>query len=155
MIDPTLIAIAASGFAAVIIGYIWYHPRVFGGAWMRMSNITPEMAERGKKRMPLMAIFGLLAAMLVAYVMSYVSAAWGFYEWTGALQLGFWCWVGFVAPTMLGSVLWEQKPFRLYLINTLYWLVAFLVMAQMIVFTYSLQYAPYLNIDDTTYIDEQ
>lgn len=154
MIDPTLIAVAASGLAAVIIGYIWYHPRVFGGAWMRMSNITPEMAERGKKRMPLMAIFGLLAAMLVAYVMSYVSAAWGFYEWTGALQLGFWCWVGFVAPTMLGSVLWEQKPFRLYLINTLYWLVAFLVMAQMIVFTYSLQYAPYLNIDDTTYIDE-
>jgi hypothetical protein len=156
MIDPMLIAVFISGVAAVLIGYVWYHPRVFGSAWMRMSNITPEMAERGKKRMPLMGFIGLLAAMLAAYVMSYVGAAWGFYEWTGALQLGFWCWAGFTAPPMLGMVLWEQKPVRLYLINALYWLVTFVVMAQIVVFTYSLQYAPYLGIDSgaATYTDE-
>ena len=99
------------------------------------------MAERGKKRMPLLALVGLLAAALVAYVMSYVSAAWGFYDWQGALQLGFWCWAGFVAPTMLGMVLWEQKPFKLYLINVLYWLVAMLVIAQIIVFVDGFIYA--------------
>ena len=112
---------------------------------MRLSNITPELAERGRKRMPIMALFGFLAAMLVAYVMTYVSAAWGFYEWRGALQLGFWCWAGFIAPTMLGQVLWEQKPFRLYLINALYWLVTLSVIAQMVVFAYGLEYSPYQN----------
>ena len=128
----------------MVIGYIWYLPAVFGTVWMRMSNITPEMAEKGKKRMPFMAIVGLLGALLVAYVMSYVSAAWGFYTWQGALQLGFWCWAGFVAPTMLGTVLWEQKPFRLYLINVAYWLVAMLVMAQIIVFGYGMNFATYM-----------
>lgn len=143
MIDSTFIAVIASGISAVLIGYIWYHPRVFGSAWMRMSNITPEMAEKGKRRMPLMALVGLFAAMLSAYVMSYIGAAWGFYEWSGALQLGFWCWLGFVVPPMLGSVLWEQKPVSLYFINVFYWLLAFIVMAQIVVFTYSLVYLPF------------
>lgn len=95
-----------------------------------------------------MAFIGLLAAMVVAYVMSYVSLAWGFYDWIGALELGFWCWVGFIAPTMLGMVLWEQKPFKLYLINVLYWLVALLVMAQIIVLSTSLSSGAYVTPDD-------
>ena len=136
-------AIIACGIAAVVLGYIWYHPKVFGSAWARMSGLTPEMQERGKKRMPVMALIGLLAAMLVAYVMTYVSAAWGFYDWQGALQLGIWIWLGFVAPPMLGMVLWEQKSFKLYLINSLYWLLTLLVMAQIIVFAYGLEYSMY------------
>jgi hypothetical protein len=143
MLEPTTGAVIASGIAAALIGYIWYHPKVFGAAWARMSGLTPEMQAAARNRMPLMAFVGLLAATFVAYVMSYVSAAWGFYDWQGALQLGFWCWAGFVAPIMLGSVLWEQKPFSLYLINALYWLLAFLVMAQFIVFAYSLEYTMY------------
>lgn len=76
-----------------------------------------------------MAIAGLLAAMVVAYVMSYFGIAWGVYDWIGAVQLGFWSWAGFVAPTMLGIVLWDQKPLRLYFINASYWLVTLVVMA--------------------------
>ena len=141
--------IFAAGMSAVLIGWVWYLPAVFGSAWMRMANMSPEMAERGKKRMPLMAFFGLLAAMVVAYVMSYVSFAWGFYDWIGALELGFWCWVGFVAPTMLGQVLWEQKPFKYYLIVVLYWLVAMLVMAQIIVLSTSFTSGFYTGSDET------
>ena len=136
MTDVTFLPILAAGIASVLIGWIWYHPKVFGSAWMRLSNITPEMAERGKKRMPLNAVIALVAAMLVAWVMNYVgiylSVAVG--DPVGALVLGSWCWVGFVAPTMLGMVLWEQKPFRLYLINSLYWYVTFVAMALVLVF---------------------
>jgi hypothetical protein len=142
-LDAGTISILVSGVAAAVVGYIWYLPSVFGTAWMRMANISPEMAERGKKRMPIMAILALLASLLVAYVMSYVSAAWGFYDWMGALKLGFWCWAGFVAPTMLGMVLWEQKPFRYYLIVAGYWFVAMLVIAQIIVFGYGFTSSSY------------
>lgn len=133
MIEVSFWPILAAGVASVLIGWIWYHPKVFGSAWMRMSGINPEMAERGKKRMPLMAIIGLCASILVAYVMNYFGIAWGVYDLVGAIELGFWSWIGFVAPTMLGIVLWDQKPFRLYLVNTLYWLVAFVVMAIILV----------------------
>ncbi len=129
MTEVTFWPILAAGIAAVVIGFIWYLPAVFGTAWARMVNMTPEMQAAGKKKMPLMAVGGLLSAMVVAYVMNYFGIAWGVYDWIGALELGFWCWVGFMAPALLGSVLWEQKPFKLYLINSLYWLVTLMVMS--------------------------
>ncbi len=126
--------ILAAGIVSSIIGFLWYHPRVFGSAWMRMSNITPEMAERGKKRMPLYAFFAFLASMVVAYVMSFMAPVLVYPDWIGAIELGLWLWIGFVVPTMLGQVLWEQKPFLLYLINALYWLVSFIAMALVLLF---------------------
>lgn len=133
MIEVSFWPILAAGVASVLIGWVWYHPKVFGSAWMRMSQITPEMAERGKKRMPVMALAALLASMLVAYVMSFMGPFLVYPDLLGAFELGFWIWIGFVAPAMLGMVLWEQKPIRLYLINALYWLVVLVVMALILV----------------------
>ena len=129
MYEVTFFPILVAGIVAMVIAFGWYHPRVFGSAWMRMVGITPEMAERGKKRMPIAVVFAVLGSMLAAYVMNHFGAAWGVFDIIGAIELGFWSWVGFVAPTMLGIVLWEQKSFKLYLINVLYWLVAFVAMA--------------------------
>ena len=130
----SVLPVVVSAILTMLLGMLWYSPHVFGTAWMRMTGISPEAAERGKKRMPLMAFVGLCAAMMIAWVMTYVNTAWGFYDWIGALELGFWTWAGFVAPTMLGTVLWEQKPLKLYFINACFWLVAFLCMAQILVF---------------------
>ena len=125
--------ILVAGIASIILGWAWYSPALFGGAWNRMSGMTPEMMEKGKRRMPLNVSLALLASMLVAWVMSYIGVLLGVYDWFGALELGFWCWLGFVAPTMLGMVLWEQKPFRYYAIVAGYWLVSFVVMALILV----------------------
>ncbi len=129
-----MLAVIGAAFVSVIIGIIWYHPRVFGGVWMRLSGITPEMAERAKRRKPIHVIFGFLASILVAYVLFWFGAAWSVYDWATALQLAFWCWIGFVVPLLLGSVIWEQRPFRLYLINVFYWLVALAAMALVLLF---------------------
>lgn len=133
MYDVTFIPILIAGIAAMVLGFGWYHPRVFGGAWMRMVGVTPEMAERGKKRMPITVTIAVLASMLAAYVMNHFGAAWGVFDVIGAIELGLWSWLGFVVPPMLGIVLWEQKPFSLFLINALYWLIAFIAMAVILV----------------------
>jgi len=129
MYQVTFLPILGAGLSAVILGIIWYHPRVFGTYWMAHSGITPEKADIAKRRMPLYAFIGFLSAMLVAYVMNYFGIAWSVYNWVGSLQLAFWCWIGFIAPTMLGMVLWEHKPFKVYLIVAGYWLVALVAMA--------------------------
>ena len=133
MFEVTFLPILVCGIANVILGMVWYNRKVFGTAWMAHVGMTPEMAERGKKRMPLMALISLLAAMVVAYVMDYFGIAWGVFDWIGAIELGFWCWVGFVAPTMLGMVLWEMKPVKYYAIVSGYWLVSFIMMAIILV----------------------
>ena len=134
MYEVTLWPILAAGVWSVVLGFVWYHPKVFGSVWMQLANISPEAAEKGKKRMPYMAVLGLLANMLVAYVMNYFGIAWGVFDWIGALELGFWCWAGFVAPVMLGIVLWEGKSVKLYLINSMFWLLNLMVMALILLF---------------------
>lgn len=134
MFGVDFLSILVAGAASVAIAFVWYHPKIFGGAWLRLVALSPEAAEKGKRRMPLSAFFALLSGMLVAYVMSYFGLAWGVYDWVGAIELGFWCWVGFTAPTMLGRVLWEQKPLRLFFIDALFWLVAFVAIALVLVF---------------------
>ncbi len=134
MTAVTLWPIVAAGVASVLIGWVWYHPRVFGSTWMRLANVTPEMAERGKKMMPLSVIVSLCGSMLVAYVMNYVGIAFHIYDWVGAVfELALWSWLGFVVPTSIGIVLWEQRPLKLYFINVFFWLVAFVAMALILV----------------------
>jgi len=48
----------------MVIGAVWYHPKVFGNAWMKASGVTEEQIQGGN--MPL--IFGL------AYVFSLILA---------------------------------------------------------------------------------
>ncbi|OGG77495.1 hypothetical protein A3B35_03635 [Candidatus Kaiserbacteria bacterium RIFCSPLOWO2_01_FULL_54_24] len=129
MIEVTFLPVFFAGITSVVIGFVWYHPRVFGSMWMRLANLSPESVEKGKRLMPVMAFFGLLASMLTAYVMNYFAIAWVVYDVIGAIELGFWCWAGFVATTTLSTVLWEQRSFKLYLINASYSLVSFIAMA--------------------------
>ncbi|MDO8514193.1 MAG: DUF1761 domain-containing protein [bacterium] len=134
MITVTFWPILAAGVASVLIGWVWYHPRVFGRAWMRAANLSPEVVESGKKKMPLLAFVGLLASMLVAWIMNSLGQKIGIFDWVGAVfDLALWLWLGFVAPVLLGSVLWERKPLKYYGINAGYWLVSFIVMAVILV----------------------
>lgn len=133
MFEVTFLPILVAGIANVILGMIWFHPKVFGTSWMMSAGITPEKAEAGKKRMPIMAFIAFLAAMVVAYVMNHFGIAWGVFDWIGGVELGFWCWAGFTAPTMLGMVLWEGKPIKYYAIVAGHWLVSFILMAVILV----------------------
>ena len=105
MMTISIWPILAAGFANVIIGWIWYHPKVFGTTWMRLSNITPEMAERGKKRMAVSVLTSFVAAAFMAWVLNSLGAKVGIFDMVGAIvDLALWCWLGFVVPIMLGSV---------------------------------------------------
>ena len=134
MYEVTLWPVLAAGIAAMVVGFVWYNPKVFGTAWMRMSGITPEIADAGKKKMPFMAFFGLLVAIIMAYVMAHFGVAWGVFDWISAIELAFWLWLGFIVPPMLGIVLWEGKSFKLYVLNVSYWLVAMIAMALVLSF---------------------
>ena len=129
MFEVTFVPILVASLVSLFIGFIWYHPKVFGTIWMRGAGIPPEKMEVNKKRMPLMAFFGFLASMVVAYVMNHFGIAWGVYDWIGGIELGFWIWAGLVAPVLLGSMLWESKPFSYFLINATQWLVSLIAMA--------------------------
>lgn len=124
-------ALIVAAVANIAIGMLWYGP-LFGKPWMAMTGLTKESI----KTMPLKPMYamlgGLINSLLIAYVLLFFTATW-VTDLNGALMAAFWIWLGFVATTQISGFLWEGKPFKLFLINTSYSLVAYGVMAAILV----------------------
>ncbi len=133
MYEVTLWPVLAAGIANLIIGFIWYHRSVLGTTWMQLAGLSAAQMEAGKKKMPLMMIVAVFAAVVMAYVMAHFGIAWGVFDVIGAIELAFWLWIGFVVPVTLGVVLWEGKSVKLFFINAGYWLVSMVVASVILV----------------------
>jgi hypothetical protein len=60
-----ILAIIAAAVSALVVGFVWYNPKVFGSAWMQAADMTEEKmkgANMGK-------IFGL--ALLFAFLLAF------------------------------------------------------------------------------------
>ena len=129
------LAVVACGVSAMVLGFLWYGP-VLGAVWRKEMGFT--MDDMNKMMLSpgvaygLMAVGALIMAYVLAVTLSISSVAFGGLELAMALQGGFWLWLGFVATTQLGVVLWEGKSWKLFLINTSYSLVSVLVMSAII-----------------------
>ena len=118
----TIFAILIAGIVSTSIGFLWYHPKTFGTAWMRYSGLTPEKATNSMW----MAMVGFLASLVMAsilYLQTFAEA-----NLARAMLHAAWLWLGFMVPILLGPVLWERKSFWLFAINATYWLTAILGM---------------------------
>lgn len=132
-------SILLAGIATLLLEQLWYSPRMFGAVWLRLTNLSPEQVEQGRKRTRISAFIGLLAGMLIALAMAYLGVALGISSFASAAGLGALCWAGFCAPTLISQVLWDQKPLQLFLINASYWLLSFVLIALILFYTAALQ----------------
>ena len=121
------LAILVVAILNMILGSLWYGP-FFGKPWMKYMGITKSQVTNAKKKSMAGSYFTMFVSSLVMfYVLSMFITFTNSTTWTTGMITGFWVWLGFMATTMLGSILWESKPFKLYLINTLYYLVMLLI----------------------------
>lgn len=126
-VDINYMAVLAAAIAAMAIGFLWYGP-LFGNEWKKLMGITGKSVKE-MRMTPIQAMIGGFASMLI---MAYILAH--FVDYTQAVTFldgaiaGIWIWLGFIATVQLGSVLWEGKPVKLYIINTLHYLVGLIAM---------------------------
>lgn len=119
------LAVLVAALANYIIATIWYAV-VFGGLWRRLTGIT-EMKPN---------VIGMILVFLGSVLMSFVllhSIVFGnAYLHTGGisggLMGGFFSWIGFIAPVTLTSVIYEKRPWKLWLLDNAFWLLSLLVM---------------------------
>ena len=135
MAQPVInyMAVLAAAVASIVLGFVWYGP-LFGKTWAQLMGFDKKkMAEAKKKGMPkqtwiLMILGTLVTSYVLAHFVDYLDAT----NLAGALQAGFWLWLGFIVPVQLGMVLWEGKPWKLYILNVAYYLVNLSVMASIL-----------------------
>src|ERR1051325_5495316 len=132
MVPINYLAVLVSAIAAFVLGFLW-HGLIFGKVWIRLSGFTEaHMAAAKAKGMTGSYILAFVGNLVMAYVLAHaVIFGSAYLNTTGVsmgLSAGFWNWIGFIAPVTLGMVLWQGKPWKLWLLNNGYYLLALLVM---------------------------
>ena len=152
------LSVLAAALSTFIVGFIWYHPKVFGTAWMKAEGLTEEQLKKGNmvKIFGLSFIFAFVASFMVittvvihqfgalgmvggdpelakpsyaAFLADYGTAFRTFKH--GALHgtiLG----VGLVFPVIAINGLYSHKSWKLILITAGYWVVCLAIMGGII-----------------------
>jgi hypothetical protein len=119
-VSVNLVAVLVAAVVAEIVGFLWYGP-LFGKAWQKLSGVTPkQLADAKKKGMGKSFLMGFISVLVMTYVVAVFIGLAGAQSITNAVIVAFWIWLGFIATTTLGSVLWEFKPGKLWWLNNVF-----------------------------------
>jgi len=124
-----LLAILLAAVSSMVVGTVWFLPRVFGNRWQALTGVDPNKP----KRPAVVYSLSFVMAFLTATVLS--AAASGAQELLGggaivvALATASVLWLGFIAATSAVHYLFEGRSPRIFAINVGHQLVTVLVMA--------------------------
>ncbi|MEZ0130813.1 DUF1761 domain-containing protein, partial [Flavobacterium sp. LBUM151] len=63
------IALLLAAIVTLVVGFIWYNPKVFGTIWMKENNLTQEELRTGN----MLKIFGLTYVFSLMITMTLMS----------------------------------------------------------------------------------
>jgi hypothetical protein len=139
--DINWIALLAAMGASIVLGFLWYAPfSPTGKAWMKALKMPADFKPDPKKMMLSYGLM-LLGSFFMFFVFMHTFIAYHDayllddknYKLTimDGVVGGVMTTLGFIVPVQFGNVTWENKPWSLFWVNTLYYLVA-LVLAGII-----------------------
>jgi hypothetical protein len=131
------LAVLVAAIVIFVLGGLWYSPVLFMKKWVALQNKTEEQmrAEAAAANMPLMYTSAFVTALLTALVMAHLLGHFAVAVDPNVMQpsaahgamFGFVCWLGFAAPTSYGTAIFSGKPKQLWLIDSTYNLVSFVL----------------------------
>lgn len=133
-VEINYLAVGLATISSMVVGMVWYTPKAFGNAWMKLTKVDPNKAPDNPVK-----TYGLtlLASFFTAYVLAHVTflsskVIESSSYLTSALTTAFWLWLGFTAARLLVHDLFERKPLKVTVINSGHELATVLVMALII-----------------------
>jgi Protein of unknown function (DUF1761) len=124
-------AVLVAAVSTMVVGFLWYSPMLFAKPWTVLMGYDPndkakmdEMRKSAGKSYGISFIASLIAALVLGKIIDVTSVQSPLY----GMKIGFAVWLGFVTTVQLTAKLFGNQPTKLYLINTGYQLVCYLVM---------------------------
>ncbi len=118
------LAVLVAAVINMFVGYIWYHQKVFGTAWMQLVGMTEEKAKQGAGlAMGGMFVVALISNYTLAHFVDYTQAA----SFVDGAVTGFWLWLGFSGAVLFTMVAFERRPGKWFAISAGYQLLVLLV----------------------------
>jgi hypothetical protein len=68
--EINFVALLLSALSTLVVGFIWYHPKVFGTIWMKEARITEEQMKGSN----MILIFGMsiFYAFLISFILQFL-----------------------------------------------------------------------------------
>ena len=138
---PTInyLAVLVAGIVIFVLGGLWYSPVLFAKRWIALQGRTEEQmkAQAASANMPVLYASAFITGLLIAWTLALILAhigrdpamgdpGGGVSVAHGAL-IGFMCWLGFAATTSYATAIFSGKPKQLWLIDSTYNLVSFML----------------------------
>ena len=155
--ETNWIAILLAALSTLVVGFIWYNPKVFGTIWMKETGIT--MDPEKKPNMFLMLGVSLIYAFMISLILQFnVIHQFGASSMTGGnianakpsyaafmsdygdafrtfkhgVFHGFLVGQVLALPALGRNALYEKRSFRYVLVTGGFWIVCFMVMGGII-----------------------
>ena len=113
-VEVNYLAVFLAAVSSMVVGSIWYAPKVFGNTWAKLAGLSEERLKKGGM-MPM--VWAFVLSLLTAYVLAHVTfLANHFFQHSflqDALSMAFWVWLGFVVTRILVHNLFELRPAKL------------------------------------------
>jgi hypothetical protein len=155
--EINFLALLAAAASTLVIGFIWYNPKVFGTIWMKESGTTEDKMKEANMAL----IFGMAVfyAFLMAMVLQFLTIhQWGaigmiggdaanakpsftafmndygtaFRTFKHGMLHGFISGLFLALPIVGTNALFERRSWKYTLISGGYWIVCFMVMGGII-----------------------
>ncbi len=129
-IHVNYLAVAAAVVVSFLFGWLWYGP-LFGKKWASLMKMPADFKPDPGLMMRSMGLT-LAGTFLTAYVLLHSTEVWRASVWGAGTDApswryglfgGFFTWLGFYVPLLLGSVAWEGRSWSLFGLNAAYHLV--------------------------------
>lgn len=128
-VQINLWGVLLAAVSSMVIGTIWYSPKVMGNEWMRLTKMNGEKMERGRNTS---IIIAFLLSLLMAYVLAHVSYLsfkfFGGSFLTDSINTAFWLWLGITFTRTVTHDSFEQRPTKLTAMNVANQLVTMVAM---------------------------
>lgn len=156
--EINFLALFVAALSTLIIGFIWYNPKVFGTIWMKESGLTEEKMKGAN--MPAIFIMAVFFAFLIAMILQFLTihqwGAFGMIGGGGAAEVkpsyaafmndygtafrsfkhgalhGFLAGLFLAFPMTATNALFERKSWKYTFINSGYWILCFMIMGGII-----------------------
>jgi hypothetical protein len=127
MVPVNYLHVLVAAVVVFVLGWLWYSPLLFFNPWMRARGLDPAAAMAGAKIPGGKLLVELVRCVVLAYVIARFVGLLGIHRFLGAVHFGLFLWIGFPVILLVGSMLWENVPWKVAAIHAGDWLVKLLV----------------------------
>lgn len=123
--DINFLAVLVTGIVLFVLGGLWYSPVLFGKKWLTLVE-KPE-ADLRRAGTPVNYVLVFVAELITAWVLAQAISWAGATDAVSGAVVGFLLWLGLAGATTFMTYTFSARPRALWLIDTAYTLVAFII----------------------------